>query len=826
MGKRSSLPSSSAAPPAAAEASPALDDAAAAQKKADKAARKAAKAAASASATAAPAAPAAARPPTFDAALDAIFSSAGAAPAALSLPSLAAPRAETAAEKPKKSSKRKLEAAPVAAAAAAVADSEATTSTPQQQQSGSASKRAKRGKGAVAERAGASSSTASTPDAPAPAAEGEAPVFSDSEDDDDAAPPVHETVLAARASAARHAPAQDGGPSQADAARAERDGRSIFLGNVPISVLSSKSQRRALVRHVLLHSPWPSLTKLSALRFRSVPFSVPTGDYAAATAAEAAASEKRRNRTRDWKAKQAGEEGKSWLTPAQKRKVAFINANINEQAHSLNAYVSVHAPTVAMQQTFAQQHGASEQSTALLQAPVLAAFIASNVDGSAFRGRHLRADVCAALSASLRASAGLNASLPSGQLLGAPRSDDIDAPNSVFVGNLDFAADEEKLWDWCERTLQKEQGVPPEWEEVEVGKYGKLPAAEKRGESEKQAATREEMDELDRDEIDDDEEEAQESDAEADDAALADAKEGQAAARPARLFPAPAPREASFLRAIRFVRDPATQMGKGFGYMRFATPASVDEMLALAASDEAVLAARKKGGAAAKNAAASQAAATGETQFRRKMKFDGRPLRVSRCKKQRPKPASSSAHGARGDKIKSTAPPAALSTPNKRARSSGAPSPGGSSPSTRREARSQAGRNGAFARGGAARSTGAAAAAAAGPPVIKATATKASAASSTAQAAAKTPNPPPQAPRDAAKEARLAAKRADPERAAKRASKKARKVVEARAVRKMGGKEALLGKVRLEQKKKSRPGEAKKGGAPKGKAKVMGGKRP
>jgi hypothetical protein len=200
---------------------------------------------------------------------------------------------------------------------------------------------------------------------------------------------------------------------------------------------------------------------------------------------------------------------------------------------------------------------------------------------------------------------------------------------------------------------------------------------------------------------------------------------------------------------------------------------------------------------------------------------------VSRCKNQRPKPASSSAHGARGDKIKSTAPPAALSTPNKRARSSGAPSPGGSSPSTRREARSQAGRNGTFARGGAARSTGAAAAAAAaGPPVIKAAATKASAASSTAQAAAKPSNPPPQAPRDAAKEARLAAKRADPARAAKRASKKARKVVEARAVRKMGGKEALLGKVRLEQKKKSRPGEAKKGGAPKGKAKVMGGKRP
>ncbi|PWN39965.1 hypothetical protein IE81DRAFT_326015 [Ceraceosorus guamensis] len=606
---------------------------------------------------------------------------------------------------------------------------------------------------------------------------------------------VHESILAARKSAkkgnngAAHPSSAEGAAASepkvveaageddgnSESARAIRDARTLFVGNIPLAVMSSKALRRKLLRHLQLCSPWPSRTLLEKLRFRSVPFAVPTGDYTAQNVEEANAKAKRRERARVWKHEK--EEGagsapaQKFLTPAQKRKVAFINEELNQQAHSVNAYV-----TIAMLDSADADSPAASDFEKNLNAQGIAALTAHQADGTVFEGRHLRVDISAAIPASHRGG------LPPTSSLGTPRSDVQDAPFTAFVGGLDYNADEEKLWTWFDLLLINEMGTPPTWEALEDSKIWKrMPAPESRA-TDGSGAGQSEV------------QKGKESDADTSDGS--DEEESgptsKATHSDKKACPPVPQRGSSWVRSIRLVRDNATQLGKGFGYVRFASESCVDEVLALAAQDEAVLGSRHTGaGGGDRNAKASQARAAGVKEYRRKMKFEGRPIRVSKCKmttknsgagrraldQKKQREELKRKRSVDGDAQES------LSTPS-RVRSAGAPTPGGSSPGQKKSA------------------------------TVADTPTQHRLSSSSKQVA----NPGPSIPYDAAKQARIEAKRKDPERLKRRAEKKEKKRAEEAEVRKLRdvlGDEAdgkRKGKVRIEMKQKKRvPNGSEKG---------------
>lgn len=239
-------------------------------------------------------------------------------------------------------------------------------------------------------------------------------------------------------------------------------------------------------------------------------------------------------------------------------------------------------------------------------------------------------------------------------------------------------------------------------------------------------------------------------------------------------------RPAEWVRSIRIVRDRATQMGKGFAYVRFIDTACVDEVLAISEAEEAVVSAARSPVKNGKGQAQASARVPGEQSFKRRLKFRKRPLRVSRCKNNstRPSPAKRTAGASDGP-----------STPVRdgrrapyRARSSGAPTPGGSSPFSKNRA----------------------------------------------AAYAAPASPTPRAPRPDIgarlagldKEARAAIKRADPERNSRRLDKKRAKQAAARVNQDVG--DANKARMRI---RKPKPNTGKGSGPKKSFSKAKHGKR-
>lgn len=444
---------------------------------------------------------------------------------------------------------------------------------------------------------------------------------------------VHETL-------ARDGSASSAKPQSAhyDVPQADRDARSIFIGNLPLSIATSRPSIKALKRHLTACSPYPSVTRIESIRFRSIPFSTPTDDFTAQNPVEAEKGARKRQRTlahKEARNEAAGDQKKVFLSGSQKRKVAFIRQEVNERADGLNAYVTL-TPLPA-QGVAALQASNGDAKTERLSAPVLAALLAASADGSIFEDRHLRTDLVMPLSPAEIVEAGLDRVKTSdGTMLGtsvaAGKGVDFQArQKTVFVGNMDFETKEEELRAFFHSLLESERGVAPEAERLDFTQCPRLPAPD------------------------------------VGNAATAGAKG----------------RECSWVRGVRIVRDAATQMGKGFGYVRFCDAECVDEVIALSESEQAFLAAAKAG----------QAPST-RGEFRRKLKFKGRPLRVSRCKAPKGH-VTSSRNGAAATPVKASVngknQRSGNGTPvrDPRSRSTGAPTPGGTSPFARRQAKSR-----------------------------------------------------------------------------------------------------------------------------------------
>ncbi|GAA5861139.1 hypothetical protein JCM8547_008047 [Rhodosporidiobolus lusitaniae] len=269
----------------------------------------------------------------------------------------------------------------------------------------------------------------------------------------------------------------------------ERDARTVFLGNVPAECSTSKSLKKALVRHVLQS---PSLTlppncpplKLDSIRFRSLAFASKVFGRKATTPSatddgEPAGGEaggRGRKRAREWRETEGSDErgvrggfhakeegpkksaggGKTGaLTDAQKRRVAFIRGELNENKKACNAYLVLAALPEEI------------DVRAVIQALVNAA------DNSIFEGSTLHADVVRPRSAAAVLAAAQMAAKPNMSLTDVPRNAEThqvsaqEAKRTLFVGGLDFAETEENVRKATEAVLVRERGDAGEKSYVE-----------------------------------------------------------------------------------------------------------------------------------------------------------------------------------------------------------------------------------------------------------------------------------------------------------------------------------------------------------------------
>ncbi|KAJ7198473.1 hypothetical protein GGX14DRAFT_503595 [Mycena pura] len=348
----------------------------------------------------------------------------------------------------------------------------------------------------------------------------------DSNSDTGAPPPVHEALT----KRARTKPAKKIKLVPEGETPAQRDARTLFVGGLPVEVAQKKPLQKQLSRHILSFLPPASTVKIESMRFRSLAFRDPSSSTTLSSASPASnansnsiplpgASSHSKERASTWR--QAGgasdhaegkeDEKKAFLTPAQKKKVMFIQRAFHPEASSVNAYLVLAHHTM--------------DADAAADSPYAAALhIARAANLVPFMERALRVDACARLPAAGEADADANANVTGA--VGDPKF-------SIFVGNLEFGS--------------REDDVREFFEGVVAGERGPAPAAADEG---------------------------------------SDGGGGR------------------WVQGVRLVRDRETQLGKGFGYVRFVDRECVDEILALTKTEEG----------------------------KKKLRFAKRALRVQRCR--------------------------------------------------------------------------------------------------------------------------------------------------------------------------------------------------
>ncbi|KAJ3859457.1 hypothetical protein EV359DRAFT_50814 [Lentinula novae-zelandiae] len=254
----------------------------------------------------------------------------------------------------------------------------------------------------------------------------------------------------------------------------QRNARTIFVGNLSVEVSQKRSLLKSLQRHILSLILTPSgssniTPKIESTRFRSVPFAVPTsrlekeGDQSSTNNGNPKSSTKSRQhdieRTKSWK-KSSGDKDeedvvkgeKQFLTPAQKKKVAFINQEIHASGSSVNAYIVFAHPTPVSASDEVPKRKSNLPPLPDVMNPYDAARLAKEYcDGSEFMERTLRVDVVAHTTDLSVAEAG--------RVLRT--SSDVDPKRCVFVGNLDFESKEEDVRAYFEGIISAEKGPRP-----------------------------------------------------------------------------------------------------------------------------------------------------------------------------------------------------------------------------------------------------------------------------------------------------------------------------------------------------------------------------
>ncbi|KAF8575321.1 hypothetical protein K439DRAFT_1641486 [Ramaria rubella] len=346
------------------------------------------------------------------------------------------------------------------------------------------------------------------------------------DDNEDAPPPAHETQRCSKnvrqkvLKKAKYVPP--------DETPAQKDARTIFVGNIPIAVAKSKSSQKNLKRHFFTLVPG---SKIDSVRFRSVAFSAATSTLPAEDGkpsqhkkSETLSTKQQRQQERaaEWRESTETSMGKgkskrgrnedemsdreeqsakkpAYLSPAERKRVAFIKGEFHHEVDSVNAYV-VFAYTDPDAVT------STTHDSSILHPFEAARLAVERGDGTVFQERTMRVDRVG----QWRIGVGTEDDVAKA-MQGDPRA-------TLFVGNLDFAAKEEELRVWFEGAIGQERGPPGE-DAVESEDEGKVGiGVEKRR---------------------------------------------------------------TWVRSVRIVRDRDTQLGKGFAYVRFIDRDCVDEIMGL-----------------------------------------------------------------------------------------------------------------------------------------------------------------------------------------------------------------------------------------------------
>ncbi|KIK41928.1 hypothetical protein CY34DRAFT_805497 [Suillus luteus UH-Slu-Lm8-n1] len=257
---------------------------------------------------------------------------------------------------------------------------------------------------------------------------------------------VHESLLSGGAKSNQRASVRKEKFAPPDESEEQRNLRTIFVGNLSSEVAQKRPLQKQLHRHILSLVP---TAKIESTRFRSVAFQNPTSklpdddgkEQIGQHGRDRASSWRKTNPTAD--EPKIDEQKKKFLTPSQKKKVAFINHELHPSADSVNAYV-----------VFAYPSPAKERPSNLppllpVMDPHVAARLAvEKCNGTVFMDRTIRVD-------SLGRPADSNGTQSAllGTFAGDPKS-------SVFVGNLDFASKEEDLRVFFESLITAERGPP------------------------------------------------------------------------------------------------------------------------------------------------------------------------------------------------------------------------------------------------------------------------------------------------------------------------------------------------------------------------------
>ncbi|KAL1722940.1 hypothetical protein EV715DRAFT_270060 [Schizophyllum commune] len=226
-----------------------------------------------------------------------------------------------------------------------------------------------------------------------------------------------------------------------------RDARTLFVGNVPVEVMGKKPLIKSLQRHLLSAVPH---ARAESIRFRSVP--VPRDAIAKATAKgrqDVRSSTNHANtRTSAWRANQNDDDeapapAKTYLTPAEKKRIAAITGDLGEKANSVTAYLVLAHP--APRPANLPPLPTADPYQAAIQ-------IASKMDGVEWEGRVLRVDLARRDPAVTETPVDLTALLP-------------DPKRTLFVGNLDYGAKEDDV----RAFFEAEDAVSDEEEGSEAG---------------------------------------------------------------------------------------------------------------------------------------------------------------------------------------------------------------------------------------------------------------------------------------------------------------------------------------------------------------------
>ncbi|KAF8729363.1 hypothetical protein AX14_006234 [Amanita brunnescens Koide BX004] len=291
---------------------------------------------------------------------------------------------------------------------------------------------------------------------------------SDSEEDEnepfDPSKIIHESLQKSKKKS--HKPASKKKYIPQDETPEQRDLRTVFVGNLSVEVAKKRPLQKQLRRLFLSAVP---AARIESIRFRSVAFKDPTVDLTVSAGEKSShntphGKEGRQHdkaRAAAWRHPQSdkdtneSKDEKKFLTPNQKKKIAFINQEFHSVADTVHAYVvfAHPAPILPIHPSLPSSSTTPEpKSRKEAMDPYEAAqTVARQCDGTNFMDRLLRVDVVGKSSA---------------------RGPDADPKLTIFVGNLDFASKEEDLRVFFEGVVSKERGAPPPLPEDEEHEEG------------------------------------------------------------------------------------------------------------------------------------------------------------------------------------------------------------------------------------------------------------------------------------------------------------------------------------------------------------------